>query len=263
VGGGDAHGTRAAADAGGRGRGRNITGAEYVRLLSAQASDVRAREAFRAHALRLSAPGQRLYDFGAGPGLDARYYAAEGRRVEAYDIDPEMCAYFSEYCADLIAGGQVRLHPASFPQFLANPPRAPAEQVDLITANFAPLNLVEDLEALFAAFAALARPGAYVLASVLGPYHLRDLRYGWWWGNLPRFLAQGRYAVEGAQARIWRRSLREYAARSAPHFSLERVFRDALPEAGTGDCPGLDPRSPLAFAHLATARFMFLLLRRA
>ncbi len=243
------------------GRGRNITGAEYVRLLSAHESDRQARAAFRARALALSAPGQRLYDFGAGPGLDARYYAEAGRTVEAYDIDPDMCAYFSEYCAPEIARGTVTLHPPSFPQFLASPPRTPVNQVDLVTSNFAPLNLVEDLGALFAAFAALTRPGAYVLASVLGPYHLRDLRYGWWWGNLPRFLAHGRYAVEGAQARIWRRSLREYAARSAPHFTLKRVFGDALPGSGTGD--GVDPRSPLAFARLATSRFMFLVLRRA
>jgi SAM-dependent methyltransferase len=257
----DARGTRAAPGTGGRGR--NIAGAEYVRLLSAHASDRRAREAFRARALCLSAPGQRLYDFGAGPGLDARYYAEQGRRVEAYDIDPEMCAYFNEYCVDLIAGGQVTLHPPSFPQFLANPPRAPALQVDLVTANFAPLNLVADLDALFAAFAALTRPGAHVLASVLGPYHWRDLRYGWWWGNLPRFLVHGRYAVQGAQAGIWRRSLREYAARAAPHFRLERVFGDGLPVAGTGNSGGADPGSPLAFARLANSRFMFLILRRS
>jgi SAM-dependent methyltransferase len=245
------------------GRGRNITGAEYVRLLSAHASDRRAREAFRARALALSTPGQRLYDFGAGPGLDARYYAEQGRRVEAFDIDPQMCAYFTEYCAELIALGQVTLHPASFAQFLANPPRAPASSVDLVTANFAPLNLVQDLEEVFAAFAALTHPGAHVLASVLGPYHLRDLKYGWWWGNLPRFLAHGRYAVAGAQARIWRRSLGEYARRGAPHFSLERVFSDGLPGAGNKDSGGIDPRSPFAFARLATSRFMFLLLRRS
>jgi SAM-dependent methyltransferase len=245
------------------GRGRNITGAEYVRLLSAQESDRRARAAFRSRALALSAPGQRLYDFGAGPGLDARYYAEHGRVVEAYDIDPDMCAYFGDYCADLIARGTVILHPPSFPQFLANPAREPARQVDLITANFAPLNLVQDLGALFASFAALTRPGSAVLASVLGPYHLGDLRYGWWWGSLPRLLIHRRYAVEGAQARIWRRQLREYATLCAPHFTLERVFTDRLPAAGAGHDSGLDPRAALTFARLATSRFIFLLLRRA
>jgi SAM-dependent methyltransferase len=255
----DADSTRAPAVNGSRGRGRNVTGAEYVRLLTARESDRCAREAFRARALALSAPGQRLYDFGAGPGLDARYYAEQGRLVEAYDIDPEMCTYFSEHCADLIARGTVVLHPTGFPQFLANAPREPARQIDLVTANFAPLNLVEDLGALFAAFAALVRPGGTVLASVLGPYYLGDLRYGWWWGNLPRLILHGRYAVEGAQARIWRRRLDEYAARCAPHFTLERVFRDTPRAAHEG---GLDPRAPLTFARLVSSRFMFLLLRR-
>lgn len=245
------------------GRGRNITGAEYVRLLTAQESDRRARAAFRGRALALSAPGQRLYDFGAGPGLDARYYAEHGRIVEAYDVDPDMCAYFSEYCADLIAGGAVTLHPDSFPQFLASPARAPARQVDLVTSNFAPLNLVEDLDALFTSFAALTRPGAAVLASVLSPYHLGDLRYRWWWGNLRRLIAHGSYAVEGSQGPIWRRRLSEYAALCAPRFTLERVFRCTARAAHATDESGIEPRSPLAFARLSTSRFIFLLFRRA
>jgi SAM-dependent methyltransferase len=245
-----------------RGRGRNITGAEYVRLLTAHESDRRAREAFRARALALTTPGERLYDFGAGPGLDARYYAEHGRIVEAYDIDPDMCAYFAEYCADLIGRGTVTLHPPDFAQFLAGAPRASGCQVDLITANFAPLNLVEDLGALFAAFAALTRPGAGVLASVLGPGYLGDLKYGWWWAHLPRLIVRGRYAVAGAQAPIWRRRFSEYAARAAPHFTLERVFRGTRRAPGAMDEHGMDPRAALTSARLGTSRFMFLLFRR-
>jgi len=41
--------------------------------------------------------------------------------------------------------------------------------VDLITSNFAPLNLIEDLPELFEKFHALTGPGGRVLASVLSP----------------------------------------------------------------------------------------------
>jgi SAM-dependent methyltransferase len=235
---------------------RNVTGAEYVLALSAHESDRRARAAFRARALALSAPGDCIYDFGAGPGQDARYYAEQGRRVEAYDIDAQMCAYFADYCADFMAAGTIRLHDPSFAQFLHSPPRPSAEQVALVTANFAPLNLVDDLAGLFATFSVLTRPGGAVLASVLNPYYLGDLKYRWWWTHLPQLIAHGAFFVPGAQARIWRRRLADYARQSTPGFDLEQVF------AGAPEATGIDARAPLAFTHLGTCRFMFLLFRR-
>ena len=241
-----------------RGPGRNIAGAEYVQALTARESDRRARAAFQARALGLAPAGARIYDFGAGPGLDARHYALAGRRVEAYDIDPTMCEYFAGYCADLIERGVVVLHAPDYGAFLGAAPRAPQAAADLVTANFAPLNLVTDLGALFAALAALLRPGGRMLASVLNPYYAGDLRYGWFWRNLPRFLASGRFAVPGAQALIWRRSLAVYAACAAPYFVLERVHRDDPDDAGGG----LDPHAPGARWRLTGSRFMFLQLRR-
>ena len=97
-----------------------------------------------------------------------------------------------------------------------------------MTSNFAPLNLIDDLRQLFALFR-LTGPGGAVLASVLSPYYLGDLRYRWWWRNAARLAREGRYAVPGAQALIWRRRLKDFATQCTPHFVLERVFPGSTP----------------------------------
>jgi len=229
-----------------------VAGAEYVRAITARASDRRYREAFQRLALRFAPPGQLLFDFGSGPGIDARFYAAHGRRVAAYDVDPHMNEYFMSHCGDLLAAGSVSLQRGAYPDFLASAPAAGARAA-LVTANFAPLNLIDDLPALFAKFATLTTPAGAVLASVLNPYFAGDLQYRWWWRNLGRLVMEGRYAVPGAQALIWRRRLGEYARACAPDFRLSQVFagRDLPACSGAG------------WLRLGACRFMFLLFRKA
>jgi SAM-dependent methyltransferase len=231
---------------------RIVTGAEYVRAITAKASDRRYRRAFQSLALRLTAPGEALFDFGSGPGIDARFYAEHGRRVSAYDIDPDMSEYLSSHCRDFIVTGTVRLQQGTYREFLASAAPSEACCAELITANFAPLNLIDDLSELFAKFAALTTPSGAVLASVLSPYFAGDLRYPWWWRNAAGLLRHGRYAVPGAQALIWRRRLADYARECAPYFHLERVF------AGTDSRACTRPVWP----HLTTCRFMFLLFSK-
>lgn len=198
-----------------RGSGRNITGAEYVSVITSRESDRRARAAFRARALELVPAGGMIFDFGAGPGLDARFYAEHDRRVGAYDVDPQMCRYFADYCGEQIGKGLISLHQGSYAQFLAS--AHGAARADLITANFAPLNLIDDLKALFAAFAALTQADGRVLASVLSPYFVGDLRYRWWWRNLTQLRRTGRFSVPGAGAHL-----------AAPARGLRRRERPAL-----------------------------------
>src|SRR5262245_48025164 len=189
---------------------RIVTGAEYVAAISARPSDRRYRREFQSLALSLTAPGESLFDFGSGPGIDARIYAEQGRRVAAYDVDPHMSEYLAVHCRDFIATGAVSLQYGGYREFLASGPPAGGWRAELVTVNFAPLNLIDDLSALFAKFAALTTPTGAVLASVLSPYFAGDLRYGWWWRNAAGLLRDGRYAVPGAQAPIWRRRIVEY-----------------------------------------------------
>jgi SAM-dependent methyltransferase len=231
---------------------RIVAGAEYVRAITARASDRRYRRTFQSLALRLTAPGEALFDFGSGPGIDARFYAEHGRRVSAYDIDPRMSEYLTSHCRDFIMAGTVRLQQGSYGEFLASAAPPEAWRAELITANFAPLNLIDDLRGLFAKFAALTSPTGAVLASVLSPYFAGDLRYPWWWRNAAGLLRHGRYAVPGAQALIWRRRLADYTRECAPYFHLEKVF------AGTDSRACTRP----VWLHLTTCRFMFLLFSK-
>jgi SAM-dependent methyltransferase len=223
-----------------------VTGAQYVRHITRRSSDRRARAAFQCLARSLVPPGARLLDFGCGTGLDATVYAQQGFHVTAYDVDVNMREYFAQVCRAPLASGHIVLEGGTYAEFLT---RCGAQRVELITANFAPLNLIADLTPLFAAFHARTQPGARVLASVLSPFFLGDLRYPWWWRNLVPLLRRGCYAVSGAQASIVRRTPAEFARRAAPYFTLERVFR-GLPAR-------LDVPAP-ARLRLMTSRFMFL-----
>jgi SAM-dependent methyltransferase len=241
-----------------------ITGAEYVEQITALESDRRARAAFLDLALKVARPGAALFDFGAGTGMDARFYAGHGYRVTAYDIDTKMCEFFAEHCRDLIDAGRVNLETGTYADFLARHRAALTPTIDVVTANFAPFNLIGDLNELFAVFHALTRPGAKVLASVLNPYFLGDLRYGWWWRNAPRLWRMGHYSIAGAQAPIVRRRLSNYAAQSAPYFTLEHVFRGLPPTNGQrADDSETSAGRGSAWPRIVTCRFLFLLFQRS
>lgn len=239
-----------------------VTGAAYVEALTSLESDRRARAAFQDLVLRIARPRATLFDFGAGPGLDARLYAERGFNVAAYDVDPEMREFFASHCREFIETGQVVLYGGSYREFLAGNhcARSPA---DLVTSNFAPLNLVPDLRELFAKFHVLTRPNGQVLASVLNPYWVRDLKCPWWWRNTVRLWRDGYYLVPGPLTPTVRRRLANYATESAPYFVLEQVFR-GMPIAGTTDIDGVNVSRGIGHAWLRLTRcqFMFLLFRR-
>src|SRR5271155_3547134 len=85
------------------------TGSEYFDYITRVESDRRARSAFQDLVLRIASPGAALFDFGAGPGIDARFFAQRGFTVRAYDIDPKMCEFFAEHCRDFIEDGRITL----------------------------------------------------------------------------------------------------------------------------------------------------------
>ncbi len=243
--------------------GRALAGSEYVRAMSASASDRRARTAFQELVIRLMRPGALVFDFGAGPGIDARFYAEQGFTVDAYEPDSAMCEFFGTFCADLIDAGRVALASGGYSDFLQRACSTAPHRVDLVTANFAPLNLVPDLSELFRAFDALTHENGRVLASVLNPYYLGDLKYRWWWRNAGRLRTVGRYVINGAEGPVIRHSIGEFAARCAPHFGLERLYR-GVPGHPMHGPYGVDPasRPRSAWLHVVGCRFMFLLFRK-
>src|SRR5277367_5868441 len=124
---------------------RTPAGAEYVSQITAQVSDRRTRSAFRDLVLGIAPPGATLFDFGAGPGIDARFFAERGFTIDAYDVDPRMREFFAEHCRDLIDLGHVRLDGSAYQDFLKHSPADDRRRANLVISNFAPLNLVDDL----------------------------------------------------------------------------------------------------------------------
>jgi SAM-dependent methyltransferase len=204
---------------------RTPAGAEYVRQINTQESDRRTRSAFRDLVLSIAPPGAKLFDFGAGPGIDARFFAERGFTIDAYDVDPRMREFFTDHCRDLIDSGSVTLDGSAYREFLARRTADSGRRADLIISNFAPLNLVDDLRELFAKFHALTVPKGKVLASVLNPCFIGDLRSRYWWRGAPRLWRDGELFLPGPQAPHYRRLLRNFHAMSAPHFRLTRVLR--------------------------------------
>ncbi len=241
-----------------------VTGVEYVKQITALESDRRTRSAFQKLVLSIAPRGGTVFDFGAGTGMDARFYAEHGLTVAAYDVDPRMCEFFGEYCRDFIDAGRVTVDCGSFRDFLARKSPEDGLEVDLVTSNFAPLNLIADLRELFAKFHALTGPDGKVLVSVLSPYFVGDMRYGWWWRNAFRLRREGHYSVPGSQAPIVRRRLGEFAAHSAPYFTLKRVF-PGLPPIWARNSSGVDASGGARYAWLCTIRclFMFLLFEKS
>jgi SAM-dependent methyltransferase len=238
-------------------------GAEYARAIQRRASDRRARRAFQSLALRYVPAGGTIFDFGAGTGIDARFFAEHGLLVRVYDNDSRMRGYLAEACRDLIDAGRIVPETGEYADFLARTSDPGAPPAHLVIANFAPLDLIDDLPVLFAKLAAVTVPGGSLLASVLSPYFLGDLELGWRWRGMLREWRTGKLIVAGAGGNITRRHLRVFAADCPPWFQLERVFR-GLPPRTAAEAAGVDfalnPRT--AWRQLTGCRFMFLLFRR-
>jgi SAM-dependent methyltransferase len=226
---------------------RTPAGAEYVSQINAQEADRRTRSAFRDLVLSIVPPRARLFDFGAGPGIDARFFAELGFRVDAYDVDPRMREFFIEHCRDLMDSGRVSLDGSAYRDFLTHAVAADRSRADLVIANFAPLNLVDDLRELFAKFNALTAARGKVLASVLNPWFVGGMRSRLWWRDAPQLLRHGEVFMPGPQAPHYRRLLRTFRSMSAPHFRLSRIA-SALP--------------PSAWLRAAGSRYVFLLFEK-
>lgn len=236
-------------------------GAQYVTQITAQESDRSARLAFRDVVLDIAPAGAALFDFGAGPGMDARFFAERGFTIDAYDVDPRMREFFAEHCRDLMASGRVQLDGRAYRDFLARGPAESGGRADLVISNFAPLNLVDDLRGLFATFHRLTGPQGKVLASVLNPCLITEMRSRAWWRGAPRLWRDGELFLAGPQAPHYRRLLGHFRKVSAPHFRLRRVFRGRLPASGAHP-RGVDPNGVFAWLHVANCRYMFLLFEK-
>jgi SAM-dependent methyltransferase len=240
-----------------------ISGDAYFAAITARRSDRYTRIAFRRLALELSSANDVVFDFGAGPGIDAKFYAEHNRRVIAYDVDQVMCEAFERHCTEQIKSGSIRLLHASYPELLSSA-SATLQSASLVVANFAPFNLIEELSQLFRWLHAATAPEASIFASLLSPYFLGDARYPWWWRGQPHFWRDNRLVIQGAQARIVRRGFKQLAREGEPYFKLQKVFHgmSGLCLANLESATFGQLKHVFAKALLASSRYMFVLLKK-
>ena len=228
------------------------TGEEYIAAITAREADIRARHAFLHLATTLAAPGSSIFDFGAGPGIDAKHYAENGFHVLTYDVDPQMRDCQLTYCRQEIARGQVMLCGEFERDGIEYVGRlAHGLNVDLVTANFAPFNLIDDPHWYFFRFHGLVGAHGKLLLSVLNPYFLGDMQYGWWWRNVTRLLLRGEYSVSWGGGQIYRRSPYRFEQMAEPYFRLRAIMR-GLPD-------DVERRGLRRRFSLATCQYLFLL----
>ncbi len=206
------------------------TGEQYHKFILTSQRDRLVRDGFQKMALDLLPKGADVLDFGAGTGIDAKAYVANGHPTFVYEPSEAMCAYMAQYCRDEIDRKAIVA--------VASPLTC---KVQAVTANFAVLNHFADHTSLFEELSRVVHQGGFVLASMLNPYYLGDARYRWWRANVMTLMRRGHYAIP-SESRIHRFAPSVVARAAAPYFRLERLV-------------------PRGFG-LATHLYMFLLFRR-
>jgi SAM-dependent methyltransferase len=164
--------------------------------------------------------GQRLLELNCGTGIDAIHLAARGIQVVACDISPRMIQIARQ---DAITAGfgaslDFRVLPTEDLEALA--PEAP---FDGAFSNFSGLNCVEDLSAVSRNLARLLKPGAPLLACVIGHFVPWEIAWFLAHGNPSRAFARIRdngTIIEAGGLKIQRPSVQEMTRLFAPEFEL-------------------------------------------
>ena len=241
------------------------TGWVYFQRITSREANRRVRARFQELVLRIAPPGGALFDFGAGPGIDAKFFAERGFTVDAYDIDPKMCETFAVHCREFLDSGRVTLDCTGYREFLARKAPTAGRFADLVISNFAPLNQIEVLPELFGRFHALTAPTGKLLLSVLTPFYLGDMTSRWWWHHALRLWGTGhvRVATGGAPPHT-RRRLADFCAAALPYFRLTRVFPGLAADPKQRP-QGIDMTqwSPGAWLRLLRSQFTILLFEKS
>src|SRR5579864_800274 len=157
----------------------DMAAARYGAEVDGWPKNASIRHAFRTRVSAIAGPGGLILDFGCGTGADAAWYAARGHRVIAYDLAPRMVDEVRVRCRAEIEAGLVTTLAGRIDVLVPALERVGA--VSVIAANFAVLSHIRDLGPHLQMLGPhLAVDGA-LIASVLNPFYLHDMRRTWWW----------------------------------------------------------------------------------
>ncbi len=165
-------------------------------------------------------PGQRLLELNCGTGLDAIHLAARGIQVLACDISPHMIQIARQGAAESGFEGRLdfRVLPTENLETLES--EAP---FDGAFSNFSGLNCVEDLSAVRRNLALLLKPGASLLACVIGHFVPWEILWFLAHGRPTRAFARVRdngELFEAGDLKIQRPSVQQMARLFVPDFEL-------------------------------------------
>jgi SAM-dependent methyltransferase len=190
----------------------------YDAVMAGDPENARVRSAFHDLVAATVPARARLLDFGCGTGVDARWYASRGYSVVAYDPARRMIARTASLCAHEIMDG--RIVPVSFP-FTEFPHALPPHAgFDVVTANFAVLNLLGDVRGVFDAMGRVLVAGGVVLANVLNPFHWRGLHHLWWWRSLATSVGTGTLSDRRPETSTHRHLISTIVHAAAPTLTL-------------------------------------------
>lgn len=192
------------------------TGEQYHKFILTSQRDRSVRDRFQKMVLDLLPDGSDVLDFGAGTGIDAKAYAANGHLTFVYEPSKAMHECLEQHCRDEIARKSI---------VTVAPPLTC--KVQAVTANFAVLDHFADHTVLFEELSRVVHRGGFVLASMLNPYYLGDARYGWWRANVLKLMRHGHYAIP-SESGIHRFAPHVVARAAAPNFRLERLVPHGL-----------------------------------
>ena len=159
----------------------NSIASQYDQMLTSIPGDRWVRQAFQSFVTQHVPPGKLLLDFGCGTGTDALSYIGQGYRVIGYDNSPGMLGELRHKCAAEIARGQIMCYGTPYRKFLSSGKDTGDPAPDAVTANFAVLNLIDELAPLFDAFAKMLVPHGQVIVSVLNPFFWKEMIHPAWW----------------------------------------------------------------------------------
>jgi SAM-dependent methyltransferase len=192
----------------------DATAARYDSEIDGSDKNLKLRDEFCRRVSAMAGEGGTILDFGCGTGTDASWYAERGHRTLAYDISAGMVDILQRRCAREIAEGTVRPVVGELSRLESE--LAGFDSLSAVAANFAVLNHVRDLRPLFRLFASHLAPRGVVVASLINPFHWRDMRRGWWWMHAVRSFGSGaiRFSGDVTTYRHFVRTVEEMAAPS-------------------------------------------------
>jgi SAM-dependent methyltransferase len=167
------------------------------------------------------APGQRALDVGCGTGEDAIWLARRGVAVVATDTSTNMLQCARRKARQAGLAGRI--------QFVQGDAASLAVDgaYDAALSNFGALNCVPDRRAFGQALAARLRPGAHLVAVVMGPVCLWELGWHLAHGDARRAICRWRSGQPAPVGRgsvaVWYPSPRRLAADLGPHFDLRQL----------------------------------------